>query len=91
MFERLFFSLLESDVLAEGLAVLFEFDLTLNLLLVFACPIDLAGLFVFDLNEFVLLCHINELRRDDYSTRPKLGQVGHCLERPDRKFGEFWE
>ena len=67
-------------MLAKCLAVLLELNLAFYLLLILACPIDLAGLFVFDLNEFVLLCHINELRSGDYSTGHNCRQ-GHAIGR----------
>lgn len=41
-------------MLFEFLGILLEFDLTLDELLVLACPIDLAGLLVLELNEIIL-------------------------------------
>ena len=48
---KLFLGLFEDDVLAENGAVLLELDLALDLLLILAGPIGLAGRLVLDLYE----------------------------------------
>ncbi len=48
---KLFLRFLEDDMLAEFGGVFLVFDFALDELLVFARPIDLAGLFVLELNE----------------------------------------
>lgn len=51
---KLFLRFLEGDVLAEYLAVLLELDFALDLLAILGRHIDLAGLFVLDLDEMKL-------------------------------------
>ena len=58
LFYLLLLSFFESNVLSEFLAVLFELDFSLYLLLVLSSPVHLSGLLVFDDDEFVLLSHM---------------------------------
>lgn len=47
----LFLCFLENNVLAEGLAVFLELDLSFDLLLILAGHVDFASFLIFDLNE----------------------------------------
>jgi hypothetical protein len=68
LLSQLFLPFFENNVLSQFGAVLFELDFALDFLLVFACPINLAGRFVTELNElFLFIRHDSKIMPEYYN------------------------